>query len=210
MTEQDIPFVNAAREMTTPAGLGKTALDFLGSAYGIAGVGGIASSVLGLLNKPKKPMIGMLDPRQFKDEIVMDSGDLASVRNRMLVGARDSNLANVAAIKQAGAASGMAAGDILSAIGGSSYQIGKSVTEAEGSVQEMGRQSKLDYVNQLQAYQAAKAAAYNQGMEQKAAWTGAMTQAPLGLMSKALMMWRYDQGNRKNLNGKGENAGGGF
>ena len=207
VTEQDAPFVDAARGMVSPAGLGKTALDFLGSAYGIAGAGSMASSVLGLLNKPKKPMIGMLDPRQFKDDIVMDSGDLAATRNQMLVGARGSNLANVAAIKQAGASSGMAAGDILSSLAGSSYQIGKAATEAEGSVQEMGRQSRMDYMGQLQAYQAAKASAYNQGMEQKAAWTGAMTQAPLGMMSKALMLWRYDQGNRKNLNG-GETGGG--
>jgi hypothetical protein len=176
---------------------GMSPLDFIGSAPGIGSIASGVSSLVGLLNKPKRPAIGMLDPRQFQSDIVLDSGDLAGMRNTGLLNARNENLGTVAAIKQTGAASGLDAGTIMSSLAGASYGIGKASTETDQTLAGIQRQSKLDYIGQLQAYQKAKADAENAYDENKAAWTGSMTQAPLGVLSKALMLWRYDMGNKK-------------
>lgn len=190
--------------------IGKTAGSgigaFLGGPAGMAIGGSVASSLLGLLNKPKKPMIGMLNPRQFQSDIELGTGDLAMMRNTGLTNARNENLGTVAAIKQAGAASGLDAGTILSSLAGSSYGIGKASTETDQALAGIQRQSKLDYIGQLQTYQKAKADANNQFDENKAAWTGSMTQAPLGVLSKALMLWRYDMNNRKTPQASSANA----
>jgi hypothetical protein len=182
-------------------------LDFIGSPFGIGSIASGVSSLVGLLNKPKRPMVGMLDPRQFEKDIVLDEGDLAGERNRMLTGARSENLGNIAAIKQAGAASGLNAGQVLSSLAGSSYGIGKASTEADQGLFAAQRQSKMDYMGELQKYQGAVANASNQFDENKAAWTGSMTQAPLGVLSKALMLWRYDMQNKKQIGPSGNPGG---
>jgi hypothetical protein len=197
--------MSALDDIGKTAGTGVGA--FLGGPMGAAVGGSVVSSLLGLLNKPKRPMIGMLDPRQFRSDIELSSGDLAGMRNTGLTNARNENLGTVAAIKQAGAASGLDAGTIMSSLAGASYGIGKASTETDQALFGMQRQSKLDYMGQLQAYQAAKANASNAYDENKAAWTGSMTQAPLGVLTKALMLWRYDMQNNKQV-GLAGNAGG--
>lgn len=178
----------------------------LGTVPGMALAGTGVSMLASLLNPPRKPKVGMINPEQFRDDIVLDGGDLARIRSAGLDSAATGNIANVSAIKQMGAGSRLSKGAILSALAGSSYGIGKAATEGEAGLAGMKRQSMLDFMGEKQKYAAATAAAYNDYNDTRAGWVNSMTQAPIGLMSKALMLWRYGKDNAAGGGAGGQNA----
>jgi len=125
---------------------------------------GISAAVGGanyLLNKRKNPMV---NPNQYRDKLLFDETDASKMRSGIgsqimgrLLPAQSATQAN---IKQAGAAGRLPKGAILSSLAGANYNtargVGDAFTNLEPKLDEMKRNSFMDFMNMQNQYNAAE------------------------------------------------------
>lgn len=128
-----------------------------------------------------------LNPEDYKKDIVMDEGDLGGIRQGILSNIQKSVVQpGVRGIKQAGAARRMPLGSIKSATEGIVSTGAKGVAEAEPGLQNMKRQSMMDFLNMKSRYEYDKNMFDFAGTQQSAS----MNQGAMGGLSKLLMLWQ--------------------
>ena len=111
----------------------------------------------------------ILDPERFKKDLVLDDSDIGRIRGNILSRASQINAKNVAGIKQVGAAKRLPSGATQSAIAGASQNLGRGVASVEPQLQNLKRQSLMNFINLklrtqgLTELQGRERAAFNQG-----------------------------------------------
>jgi hypothetical protein len=135
-----------------------------------------------LVGAARKPKVGMLDPRKYKNMMMMSDASIGSFRNAAADTTARMNMANTAAIRQAGAAGGAPIGATMSALSGSAYNAGRGAAAIEPQLAQMQQQGRMNYYNQLQAYEGAQANTYNQQTNDM--------MGDIGNMTKIAMLWQ--------------------
>jgi len=127
----------------------------------------IAAGVQGaglLLNKffPKgfggQTKFNMTDPSQFKDDIVMNQGDLGQIRSAFHNRLSGFQAKSIADIKQAGAAGRLPEGAVIGGIAGTAQRAAEGAANLEPGLQREKRKSILDFSRLQQRFDAAKMA----------------------------------------------------
>lgn len=139
----------------------------------------------------------MLNPAQYKNQIVLDDGDIGGIRSNLTNQATDANALNAARIKQTGAANRLPEGATQSALAGASHNLAKGVASVEPQLQNMKRQSLLDYLN-LQMMHDGRKLAHETGNANQSA---SFNQGALGSLSQLGLLWSAGLFNKDNPSG---------
>lgn len=127
-----------------------------------------------------------VDPRQFKDQLTIDDGEIAGIRGDITRRATAANAGNRAAIKQRGAAGRLPQGAIMDALAGESQRTAEAVSSVEPKLQGLKKDSFAKYLSMVDAFMQNKGAFDTNNANSKAAFY----QQALGGLGKLLLMWQ--------------------
>lgn len=117
---------------------------------------------------------GLIDPRQFRDQLVYGDTDIA--QDLSMLGRRYSSGANKAIgdIKSLGAAGRLPEGAVLTGIGEAQGQAGRGAASALPALRREGRQSTANYLGMVNQYETAKAGYAQAGVDRGLEGLGAL------------------------------------
>lgn len=128
-----------------------------------------------------------LDPEKYKEDIVLDEGDIGGMRQGILSNIQQTVVEpGIRSVKQAGAAKGLPLGSIASATRGITSTGAKKAATAEPGLQKLKHQSMLDFLNMKSRYEYDKNLFDFAGTQQKSS----MLQGSMGGLSRLLMLWQ--------------------
>lgn len=152
-----------------------------GSGAGMFAIPAIGAG-LSMLNRILFPAkTGMLDPREYKDDILYSQGDLSRIRQGAHRRISMLSQPQTATMRQFGAANRFPAGAVASGLKGIAYEGGKAVSQMEPQLEQMQHRSQMDYINMLNQYEMAK----EQARRYNTDFTG-----DIGGMTNLAMLWK--------------------
>lgn len=125
----------------------------------------------------------MINPRGFRDDLVMNEGDVRAQRNQLMTQLGTSAAQQNAQIQSAGAAGRMPAGALLQALGGVQYNTAKGASGINAQLAGEKRKSLADYLGLQMNYDQAKMG-HNQANAQQEA---GFNQRALGNLAAMLL-----------------------
>lgn len=127
------------------------------------------------------------NPEQYKEDIILSQGDLGKIRSGLMQSIQKGVVQpGIRGVKQSGAARRLPAGAISEGITGVAKGAAKQMTAMEPRIQEMRRQSILDFIN-LKRGAMADRNMYQYAQDQQSL---GMTQGAMGGLAKLLMLWQ--------------------